>query len=170
MLTNRPSVATSGTFDSKDVATATQVTATVTISGTAAGNYTLTLQPGSYEVVAVTDGGPPTGKPVTIDVQADRGALVELQLSVGFYKRDSGKPSITWPESVDAALCYGWIDSVNKPLDDERTALLFTPRKAGSGWSRTNKVRIARLVKEGRMEAAGLAKIAAAKRDGLTTT
>ena len=58
---------------------------------------------------------------------------------------------------------------MNKPLDDERTALLFTPRKAGSGWSRTNKVRIARLVKEGRMQPAGLAKIAAAKRDGSWT-
>jgi uncharacterized protein YdeI (YjbR/CyaY-like superfamily) len=58
---------------------------------------------------------------------------------------------------------------LNKPLDDERTALLFTPRKAGSGWSRTNKVRIARLLKEGRMEAAGLAKIAAAKRNGSWT-
>jgi uncharacterized protein YdeI (YjbR/CyaY-like superfamily) len=58
---------------------------------------------------------------------------------------------------------------VNKPLDDERTALLFTPRRAGSGWSRTNKVRIATLLKEGRMEPAGLAKIAAAKRDGSWT-
>ncbi len=58
---------------------------------------------------------------------------------------------------------------MNKPLDDERTGLLFTPRKAGSGWSRTNKVRISRLLKEGRMEAAGLAKIAAAKRDGSWT-
>jgi len=66
-------------------------------------------------------------------------------------------------------LCYGWIDSLNKPLDDERTALLFTPRKPGSGWSRTNKVRIARLMKQGLMQPAGLAKIAAAKRDGSWT-
>ena len=58
---------------------------------------------------------------------------------------------------------------MNKPLDDERTGLLFTPRKPGSGWSRTNKVRIARLVKEGRVQPAGLAKIAAAKRDGSWT-
>jgi uncharacterized protein YdeI (YjbR/CyaY-like superfamily) len=58
---------------------------------------------------------------------------------------------------------------LNKPLDDERTGLLFTPRKSGSGWSRTNKVRIARLMKEGRMQPAGLAKIAAAKRDGSWT-
>lgn len=66
-------------------------------------------------------------------------------------------------------MCYGWIDSLNKPLDDERTALLFTPRKPGSGWSRTNKVRIARLMKQGLMQPAGLAKIAAAKRDGSWT-
>ena len=76
---------------------------------------------------------------------------------------------MTYEESIPDALCYGWIDSVNKPLDDERTGLLFTPRRPGSGWSRTNKVRIARLMKEGRMQPAGLAKIAAAKRDGSWT-
>jgi uncharacterized protein YdeI (YjbR/CyaY-like superfamily) len=85
------------------------------------------------------------------------------------YKASTGKSRMTYEESIPDALCYGWIDSVNKPLDDERTALLFTPRKPGSGWSRTNKVRIDRLMKEGRMEAAGLAKIAAAKRDGSWT-
>lgn len=85
------------------------------------------------------------------------------------YKAATGKARLAYEDSIPEALCYGWIDSLNKPLDDERTALLFTPRKAGSGWSRTNKVRIARLVKEGRMEAAGLAKIAAAKRDGSWT-
>jgi uncharacterized protein YdeI (YjbR/CyaY-like superfamily) len=85
------------------------------------------------------------------------------------YKAGTGKARLTYEESIPDALCYGWIDSVNKPLDGERTALLFTPRKAGSGWSRTNKVRIAHLIKEGRMEAAGLAKIAAAKRDGSWT-
>jgi uncharacterized protein YdeI (YjbR/CyaY-like superfamily) len=85
------------------------------------------------------------------------------------YKAATGKPRLAYEDSIPDALCYGWIDSLNKPLDDERTALLFTPRKAGSGWSRTNKVRIARLLKEGRMEAAGLAKIAAAKRDGSWT-
>ncbi len=82
------------------------------------------------------------------------------------YKAATGRPRITYEESIPDALCYGWIDSLNKPLDDERTVLLFTPRKAGSGWSRTNKDRIARLMKEGRMRPAGLAKIEAAKRDG----
>src|SRR5438034_9528505 len=85
------------------------------------------------------------------------------------YKAGTGKSRLTYEESIPDALSYGWIDSVNKPLDDERTALLFTPRKPGSGWSRTNKVRISRLLKEGRMEAAGRAKIAAAKRDGSWT-
>ena len=85
------------------------------------------------------------------------------------YKAATGKARLSYEESIPDALCYGWIDSVNKPLDDERTALLFTPRKPGSGWSRTNKVRIARLLKEGLMEPAGLAKIAAAKRDGSWT-
>jgi uncharacterized protein YdeI (YjbR/CyaY-like superfamily) len=85
------------------------------------------------------------------------------------YKAGTGKSRLTYDESIPDALCYGWIDSLNKPLDDERTALLFTPRKPGSGWSRTNKVRISRLIQEGRLEPAGLAKIAAAKRDGSWT-
>lgn len=85
------------------------------------------------------------------------------------YKAATGKARLSYEDSIPDALCYGWIDSVNKPLDDERTALLFTPRKPGSGWSRTNKVRIARLLKEGLMQPAGLAKIAAAKRDGSWT-
>ena len=85
------------------------------------------------------------------------------------YKAGTGKSRLTYDESIPDALCYGWIDSLNKPLDEERTGLLFTPRKPGSGWSRTNKVRIARLLKEGRMQPAGLAKIAVAKRDGSWT-
>ena len=85
------------------------------------------------------------------------------------YKAATGKIRLTYDELITEALAYGWVDSVNKPLDDERTMLLFTPRRAGSGWARTNKVRVALLVKEGRMRPAGLAKIAAAKRDGSWT-
>lgn len=85
------------------------------------------------------------------------------------YKAATGKARLSYDDSIPEALCYGWIDSLNKPLDDERTALLFSPRKAGSGWSRTNKVRISRLIKERRLQPAGLAKIAAAKRDGSWT-
>ena len=85
------------------------------------------------------------------------------------YKAATGRERLSYDESIPEALCYGWIDSLNKPIDDERTILLFTPRRAGSGWSRSNKERIARLLKEGRMQPAGLAKIAAAKRDGSWT-
>jgi uncharacterized protein YdeI (YjbR/CyaY-like superfamily) len=85
------------------------------------------------------------------------------------HKASTGRPRMTYEDSIPDALSYGWIDSVNKPLDDERTMLLFTPRRPGSGWSRTNKVRIAQLAKEGRMHPAGLAKIDAAKRDGSWT-
>jgi uncharacterized protein YdeI (YjbR/CyaY-like superfamily) len=85
------------------------------------------------------------------------------------YKAATGKARLSYDESISEALCFGWIDSVNKPVDDQRTELLFTPRKPGSGWSRTNKVRISRLIKEERMEPAGLAKISAAKRDGSWT-
>ena len=82
------------------------------------------------------------------------------------YKASTGKPRLRYEESIPEALAYGWIDSVHRPLDDERNGLLFTPRHAGSPWSRTNKERIARLIKTGRMRPAGLAKIEAAKRDG----
>jgi uncharacterized protein YdeI (YjbR/CyaY-like superfamily) len=85
------------------------------------------------------------------------------------YKAATGKARISYEDSIPDALCYGWIDSVQKPLDEERTGLLFTPRRAGSGWSRTNKERIARLIKDGRMRPPGLAKIEAAKRDGTWT-
>jgi uncharacterized protein YdeI (YjbR/CyaY-like superfamily) len=62
----------------------------------------------------------------------------ESELLVGFYKTDSGKPSITWPESVDEALCFGWIDGVRKRIDDVSYTIRFTPRKSGSIWSAVN--------------------------------
>ena len=84
-------------------------------------------------------------------------------------RRVTGKPAVEYDDAVREALCYGWIDSVVKPLDGERTISLYTPRKAGSGWSRSNKDRVKALVAEGRMSAAGLAKITAAKKDGSWT-
>lgn len=78
------------------------------------------------------------------------------ELYVGFYKKDSGKPSITWPESVDEALAFGWIDGVRKRIDDESYVIRFTPRRPGSKWSRINVARVAELTKLGRMAAAGL--------------
>ncbi|HEX2120829.1 MAG TPA: YdeI/OmpD-associated family protein [Thermoanaerobaculia bacterium] len=76
---------------------------------------------------------------------------------VGFYKRDSGKPSITWPEAVDEALCFGWIDGVRKSIDDVSYMNRFTPRKAGSNWSLVNINRVKELIAQKRMTPAGLA-------------
>lgn len=78
------------------------------------------------------------------------------ELVVGFYKKDSGKPSITWPESVDEALCFGWIDGVRKTIDDESYTIRFSPRKPSSIWSAVNIRNIERLIKEKRMTPAGL--------------
>jgi len=79
------------------------------------------------------------------------------ELLVGFYKKGSGKPSITWPEAVDEALCVGWIDGVRKRIDAERYSIRFTPRKLRSIWSAVNIGRVAELTSLGRMRAAGLA-------------
>ena len=78
------------------------------------------------------------------------------ELLVGFYKRDSGKPSITWPESVDQALCFGWIDGIRRRIDDASYSIRFTPRKASSTWSVVNIKRVGELTKLGLMRPAGL--------------
>lgn len=78
------------------------------------------------------------------------------ELWVGFYKKGSGKPSITWPESVDEALCFGWIDGIRKSVDEESYKIRFTPRKPGSVWSAINIRNVERLIKEKRMQPAGL--------------
>jgi len=85
------------------------------------------------------------------------------ELWVGFYKKDSGIPSITWPESVDEALCFGWIDGIRKSLDQESYMIRFSPRKPGSVWSAVNIRNVERLIKEKRMTAAGLEAYAARK-------
>lgn len=77
------------------------------------------------------------------------------ELLVGFYKRDTGKPSITWPESVDQALCFGWIDGVRRRVNDERYTIRFTPRRPASVWSTVNIKRVAELEKRGLMQPAG---------------
>lgn len=87
-------------------------------------------------------------------------ATTETELIVGFYKRDSGKASITWPESVDEALCVGWINGVRRRIDDEAYSIRFTPRKPTSTWSAINIERVRVLTAEGRMTAAGLAAFA----------
>ena len=78
------------------------------------------------------------------------------ELWVGFHKRGSGKPSITWPESVDEALCFGWIDGVRKSLGAESYVIRFTPRRPGSIWSVVNVRRVGELTKARRMRPAGL--------------
>jgi uncharacterized protein YdeI (YjbR/CyaY-like superfamily) len=79
------------------------------------------------------------------------------ELWVGLYKRDSQRPSITWPEAVDVALCFGWIDGVRKSIDDISYKIRFTPRKARSVWSAVNVKRATELSKMGLMHPAGLA-------------
>jgi uncharacterized protein YdeI (YjbR/CyaY-like superfamily) len=79
------------------------------------------------------------------------------ELWVGFHKRATGKPSLTWPESVDEALCVGWIDGIRKRVDDERYKIRFTPRRKGSVWSAINIRRVGELEGERRMQPAGRA-------------
>jgi uncharacterized protein YdeI (YjbR/CyaY-like superfamily) len=85
------------------------------------------------------------------------------ELWVGFYKRASGTPSMTWPESVDEALCFGWIDGVRKRTDDERYKIRFTPRKPSSVWSSVNVRRVEALREQGRMRPTGETAFAARK-------
>src|SRR5882724_3005590 len=78
------------------------------------------------------------------------------ELWVGFYKKNSGKPSLTWPESVDEALCFGWIDGLRKNVDADSYKIRFSPRKPASIWSAVNIRNVERLSKEKRMQLAGL--------------
>jgi len=84
-------------------------------------------------------------------------AATEQELLVGYYKKGSGKPSVTWPESVDEALCVGWIDGIRRSLDEDSYTIRFTPRRPTSTWSAVNIARVKVLQSEGRMTAAGLA-------------
>ena len=85
------------------------------------------------------------------------------ELWVGFYKKDSGKQSITWSESVDEALCFGWIDGLRKNVDSDSYKIRFSPRKPSSVWSAVNMRNVERLIKEKRMQPAGLKAFAARK-------
>ncbi len=82
------------------------------------------------------------------------------------HKKASGKQRLDYGEAVEEALAFGWIDSKPRTLDNQRSMRWFTPRKAGSGWSRLNKQRIERLIADGRMAPPGLARIEAARMDG----
>jgi uncharacterized protein YdeI (YjbR/CyaY-like superfamily) len=80
----------------------------------------------------------------------------EPELWVGFHRKGTGRPSLTWPESVDEALCYGWIDGLRRSIDAPSYAIRFTPRRSGSTWSNVNVRRVGELIREGRMRPAGL--------------
>lgn len=81
----------------------------------------------------------------------------ETELHVGYYKVNSGKESMTWSESVDQALCFGWIDGIRHSIDDESYQIRFTPRKKTSIWSAVNIQKVAELTEKGLMRPAGLA-------------
>jgi len=80
----------------------------------------------------------------------------EVELWVGYYKKATGKQTMTWAESVDEALCYGWIDGIRRSVDEESYTNRFTPRRRGSHWSRVNLERVTALIEAGRMEPPGL--------------
>jgi uncharacterized protein YdeI (YjbR/CyaY-like superfamily) len=83
-----------------------------------------------------------------------------------FYKKATGKKTLSYAEAVEEALCFGWVDSLPRTLDDERHMLLFTVRKPKSPWSRPNKIRVEALIAAGLMTPAGLEKIQIAKQNG----
>lgn len=102
-------------------------------------------------------------EPIFFKKQSDFRAWLEKnhvkknELIVGFYKVGSGKPSMSWSESVDEALCFGWIDAVRKSIDEERYQIRFTKRKQDSIWSAVNIKKMEELTKNGLMQPAGLA-------------
>ena len=81
----------------------------------------------------------------------------EKEVWLVYFKKGCSKPSVTYPESLEEALCFGWIDSLIQKIDAEKYARKFNPRRVGSKWSELNKHLVAKLVREGRMTAAGLA-------------
>lgn len=83
-----------------------------------------------------------------------------------YRKKDGGAGGVRYAEAVEEALCFGWIDSKAKSVDAERSLVTFTPRKPGGTWAKSNKERIARLIEQGRMTPAGMAKIEQAQADG----
>jgi uncharacterized protein YdeI (YjbR/CyaY-like superfamily) len=93
----------------------------------------------------------------------EKNRATRQQLWVGYHKKNSRQPSMTWPESVDEALCFGWIDGIRKSVDDLRYMIRFTPRRRGSIWSAVNIKRARELSDKGLMEPAGMAAFNARK-------
>lgn len=94
-------------------------------------------------------------KPAELRAWLARHHASATELVVGFYRRQSGRPGVSWPESVDEALCFGWIDGVRRRIDAASYTIRFTPRKRGSVWSAINIRRAGVLAAAGRLEAAG---------------
>jgi uncharacterized protein YdeI (YjbR/CyaY-like superfamily) len=90
----------------------------------------------------------------------------ENEIWLVFYKRHTGKPCLPYPEALEEALCFGWIDGKLKRIDDEKHAIRFCPRRPKSVWSKNNRQTAQRLIREGRMTPAGRGKIAEAKKNG----
>jgi uncharacterized protein YdeI (YjbR/CyaY-like superfamily) len=91
----------------------------------------------------------------------------EAEIWLVFYKKDTGKPSLDYDAAVEEALCFGWIDSIIKKIDDEKYLRKFTPRKPNSRWSDLNKKRVLKLEQQGLLTKAGIARINEAKESGL---
>jgi len=96
-------------------------------------------------------------RPADLREWLERHHETKPELWVGFYRKDSGRPSITWPEAVDEALCLGWIDGIRKRIDENAYVIRFTPRKRSSRWSTVNVARVSVLTRERRMRPAGRA-------------
>ena len=94
----------------------------------------------------------------------------ESELWVRIYKKATGQPSVTWDDCVVAAIAWGWIDGIRQSLDDTSFLQRLTPRRARSKWSQKNVQHAERLIEQGRMQAAGLAQIEAARSDGRWAT
>jgi uncharacterized protein YdeI (YjbR/CyaY-like superfamily) len=86
----------------------------------------------------------------------DKNHKKETEIIVGFYKVGTGKPSLTWPQSVDQALCFGWIDGIRRSIDQDSYSIRFTPRRPGSNWSAVNIKKANELIEKGLMEPAGM--------------
>jgi len=99
--------------------------------------------------------------PADFRIWLEKNHAAATELWVGFYTKDSRKPSIRWPESVDQALCFGWIDGIRKRVDEISYQIRFTPRRRGSIWSATNIKRAKELARQKQMRPTGLKAFAA---------
>jgi len=86
-------------------------------------------------------------------------ASTDTEIWLVYYKKHTGKPTVSYQDSLEEALCFGWVDSLIQKIDEDRYARKFTPRKTGSEWSQVNRLLAAKLIREGRMTQAGLARV-----------